>query len=453
MADNDIYDSRGQYEKFKQELSIYLTAPEGRREYQIKNTENMKYFDRLFLKMDASDMSFVRRLSLSRRLIFIFNFVEKDLVDVTREDVDQLMLHVHRHYRTPTSKECFIKEMKRVWKTILPERDERGREDETLVPYVVRHLKNSVDKSATKLREDRLTPDEFRRLVAAFSDDIRMQALLTLMVESLGRPQEILGRKIKNVDIHDKYARIVLSERGKKGPGLLRCIESYFYFTQWYNKHPLRDDPEAYLFINLGNRNKFQQLQPTAANKLIKERCRLVGIDKPITLYSLKRNGVTFCRLRGDSDVDIQHRARWTSTRQLKTYDLSEQEDSFKLELIKRGILKPKDGQDEDAPHMKQCPFCHTENGIAESVCIQCHRPLDRKHIEKQEKEMEDFRQQFAMTQQKMQQMMLRELKRSRYDDLLNRLRDKPEFHELLDREMKSVENVESDPLSPVAHI
>ena len=31
----------------------------------------------------------------------------------------------------------------------------------------------------------------------------------------------------------------------------------------------------------------------------------------------------------------IQHAARWTSTRQLKTYDMSDAEDAFKMELAR----------------------------------------------------------------------------------------------------------------------
>jgi hypothetical protein len=108
--------------------------------------------------------------------------------------------------------------------------------------------------------------------------------------------------------------------------------------------------------------------------------------------------------------VDIQHRARWSSTKQLKTYDLSHQDDTFKLELIKRGLIEPDDGNKELAPRTKQCLFCQEINGIAESICGKCTRPLDRKLIEEQEKSLkqdqDSLRGELDLVRQQMQMLM-----------------------------------------------
>ncbi|HLC53267.1 MAG TPA: hypothetical protein VJK03_01870, partial [Candidatus Nanoarchaeia archaeon] len=340
----------------------------------------------------------------------------------------------------PASKQCFIKQTKFLWKLLFPEKDRQDREDETIIPYPVRHLNGKIEKSTEKLRKDRLTLEEFDRLVTAFAGDARMQALLTLAFESLGRPQELLGRKLKDVEIFDTYAKITISEHGKEGIGILRSIDSFYYVSQWYNQHPLKEDPEAYFFINLGTRRKYGQLKPFAANILIKRRCKRLRINKPITLYSLKRNGVTYCRLRGDSDVDIQHRARWSSTKQLKTYDLSHQEDSFKLELIKRGIITPDEQHKELAPRTKQCIFCQAVNGVAEAICTKCKRPLDRRVIEEeakiQEQEKETLREELQKLQQQMNQLVNQEQRRSAYDEILNQIVKLPEFQELCKKEI-----------------
>jgi integrase len=410
MADNDIYNSMGKYEKFKQEIRTYLQPPEKARRYQIKNPVNLKHFQRLLFKLDARDGSYVRRLRLCHTFLMICHYIEKDLSKITREDIDELMLHAHQHNKSTKTKQCFIRDIKFLWKFLFPEKDEYGREDENILPYIVRHLNGKIDKSSEKLRKDRLTLEEFGKLVVAFSDDVRMQALLTLAFESLGRPQELLGRKMKDIELFDNYAKVVISEHGKEGVGILRSIDSFYYVSRWYNEHPLKADPEAYFFINLGTRRKYGQLKPFAVNMAIKRRLRRLGIHKPITLYSLKRNGVTYCRLRGDSDVDIQHRARWSSTKQLKTYDLSRQDDSFKLELIKRGIIEADEKNRGLAPRTKQCVFCQAVNGVAEFICVKCKRPLDRKVIEKEEKaqkqETEKLREEIQIVREQMQQLM-----------------------------------------------
>ncbi|HSG32811.1 MAG TPA: site-specific integrase, partial [Thermodesulfobacteriota bacterium] len=250
-----------------------------------------------------------------------------------------------------------------------------------IVPYPVRHLKSKdVDRSLEKRRNDKLTVEEFEKVVQAFSQDVRLQAFLTLSFESLGRPQEILFTKIKDVELSDNYGKIWISEHGKEGTGFLEVIDSYPYVAEWLNDHPLKNNPEAFFFLNLGSHGRYEQLKPHTINKHLRNKLKALRINKPVTCYSLKRSGVTYRRLRGDSDLQIQHTARWTSTKQLKSYDLSQHDDTFKLELIKRGIIQEKASKNLKILSNK-CMFCETVNGIGISNCKTCKRPLDRKKI------------------------------------------------------------------------
>ncbi|MFH1850523.1 MAG: site-specific integrase [archaeon] len=389
MADNDIYNNKGQYEKFKANLNLYLEEPKGFRKYQIKSRKNLSYFYKLMTRFEAADISYIRRLRLLRSFLIVCHSITRDLAEVDREDIDRCVMFANQQNNSERTKKDFVRDLKHMWKILFPEKDEKGRIDDTIVPYAVRHLSAKMDKSREKMRKDRLTVEEFEKLIGAFGNDPRMQALLTVKIESLGRPQELLGRNIEDVELQENFAKIYISEHGKEGIGFLRSIDSFYYLTKWLNEHPLKHDPKAPLFINLGTRGKYLRLKPSAANKLLRERCKALGIHKPITLYSFKRNGVTLCRLRGDSDMDIQHRARWTSTRQLRTYDLSTQDDSFKIELIKRGMIKPDEKYAHAAPMLKRCTFCGHNNGIAEKVCANCKRLLDRQEIERIEKEKE----------------------------------------------------------------
>ncbi len=389
MVEDDIYGNEKRYNRLKANLNHYLEPPnksERKRKYWIKYKGNLRHFKQLMRKFEARDNSYIRRLRLLRTFLIVNHVLDKDLETADRDDIDKVMAFAHGVNKSIKSKKDFVLDIKFIWKQLFPEKDERDRIDETLVPYAVRHLSSKIDKSKEKLRGDKFSYEEFEKLVKAFADDPRIQALLTISLESLSRPQELLGRKLKDVEMYDNYAKIYISEHGKEGTGFLRIIDSYFYLSQWLNKSPysIKDNPEEYLFINTGRTNQFKQLKPNAVNKLIRERCKKIGINKPITLYSLKRNGVTLMRLRGKSDLDIQHTARWTSTKQLRTYDLSNQEDSFRIELIKRGIVKAKGKFKEFEPTTKTCVICGAINGVGESNCNKCQRPLDREVIEKQ---------------------------------------------------------------------
>jgi integrase len=396
MADDDIYGNKKHYESFLKNLDHYLNPPDKnnkkdkKRKYWVKNKNNLKYFRELCKKFEAEDNAYIRRLRLFGTLLPVCYVLDIDLSKADRPDIDKVMTYSHQINKTVKSKSDFVKNMRFLWRNLFPERDKKGRIDDTIVPYPVRHLSSKIEKSKDKLRGDKFSLEEFEKLVQCFSDDPRMQCLLTLSFESLSRPQELLFTRIKDVEIHDNYAKIYIAGHGKEGTGFLRCIDSFFYLSKWYNAHPLNKNPNAFLFINIGHVNRHQQLKPASVNKMIRERCALLGIKKPITGYSLKRNGITSMRLQGKSDLDIQHTARWTSTKQLKTYDMSNQEESFMIELVKRGKVKAPDKFKDFQPKIKACVFCGFENGMTESICNQCKRPLDREVIEKEAKDKDE---------------------------------------------------------------
>ena len=386
MAENDIYNNLARYERFKTDLNSFTKKRDG---YYCKSPKNIKYFKELFKHFEAKDLSYIRRMRLLQSFKLISYAMPKDLKECDRKGINQIVTFMHTRYKSPKSKGDFIKDIKYFWRILFPELDERGRIDETLTPYSVRHLSAKMDKSKEKLRGDKLTVAEFEKLVEYFNKDTRMQAYLTLAVESLGRPQEILYTKIKDLEFYDNYAKIWISEHGKEGTGFLQCIDSFPYLIKWLKKHPDSKNQDAFVFINTGRKQQGKQWTPFAVNKMLRNACKKLSITKPITCYSLKRNGVTFRRLRGDSDTQIQHAARWTSTKQLKNYDMSDQEDALRIELVKRGKLKADDPKHKKyQPSVKTC-ICGKENGFSEEFCSVCSRPLDREKIIQLEKQKE----------------------------------------------------------------
>jgi len=387
MAENDIYDSKRKFKNETKNLEEICTPPEKsnkRKKYYCKNRANLTHFKRLFKHFEARDLSYIRRIRLTKTLKMISFAATKDFQKLNRDDIDEVMSFMHTVYKSPKSKSDFVRDIKFMWKILFPERDDKGRVDDTVHPYPVRHLSPRIDKSREKRRQDKLTLEEFEKLVNFFSGNPMMQFYLTLAVESLGRPQEILYTKIKDVEQYENYAKIWISEHGKEGTGFLQVIDSYPYLLKWLDHHPLSKNPDEFLFIN----GYHKQVKPTYLNKGLKRACQALKIVKPITPYSLKRNGVTFRRLRGDSDMEIQHAARWTSTKQLRTYDLSQQDDAFKMRLVKKGLFK-EDEYKHLEQQIKECQFCGHKNGFAADHCNTCKRPLDREKVRKLEMKRE----------------------------------------------------------------
>lgn len=391
MAEEDIYKNKEKYEKFKSNLDLSLNkpTPRSKRKYYCKNSENLKYFKKLFIHFEARDLSYVRRLRLLGTLKLIVYSTTKDLVECNREDIDRIVAFMHKSHNSVDGKKSFLKDLKFLWKILLPETDEKGRPDETIVPYVVRHISGKIDVSKKKLRKDKLSWEEFEAIINYFSSEPRIQAYLALQLESLSRPQELLYRRLEEIEHHGCYAKIHLSDHGKEGPGFLQCIDSYPYLLKWLEVHPQKTDKNAFIFVNTGNTGTLRQLRPENINKMLRKACKDLKIDKPITCYSLKRSGVTLRKLRGESDVEIQHVARWSSTKQLKTYDLTDQDDAFNLTLQKRGLI-PSDKTTE-TPKSKICAFCGEIAGFAETICPKCKHPLTRDLILDEKKKDEEI--------------------------------------------------------------
>lgn len=384
MAEDDIYGSHKAYDKLVASIpTLANSVLKGKQIYYCKNPKNLEYFKKLIVYFEVKDISYIRRGRVLKEMALITYATGRDLKECSRDDINEIMAFVHTRYKAIESKKEFVKNIKVIWKILFPEKDQLGRVDDTLTPYPVRHLTRKIDKSKEKLRNDRVNFEEIERLVKYFEREPKIQGYLTLALESLGRPQEILLRRIRNFEFYDSYAKVWITEHGKEGTGFLQSIDSYPYLQKWFQLHPLRDNPDAYFFINEGNRDKFEPMKPNYVNKRLKTACKDLGINKKITCYSLKRNGITFRRIRGDSDVQIQHAARWTSTRQLQVYDMSNQEDALRMELIKRGIVQARNSEEQQfQPKIKQCVFCNISNGFTAEFCNGCKRPLNREKIQ-----------------------------------------------------------------------
>lgn len=398
MAEEDIYGNKRKYERMVSSLDGLVEPPvqskaRGRRKYHCRNPRNIEYFRRLHLILESRDTSYIRRLRLLGALLFVTAATDKDLAECGREDVDSIVAKGHAVNHTAESKETFLKSMKFIWRQLFPELDVHGRVLDDVVPYVVRHVSTRVDKSRQRRRNDRLTQEEFDRLVSYFGTDHQMQAYVALALESLGRPQELCYTRVGDVEIKDGAAKVWVSEHGKEGTKFLHCIDSYPYIARWLSRHPYRDDPDAYLFVALGRRDR--QMTPPNVNKKIRRACVQLGIDRRITGYSLKRNGVTIRRLRGDSDVEIQHVAGWKSAKQLKIYDQSSADDVFAMQVGK------KLGKEEETPQQlargrsRYC-VCGTPVAPTDRICMNCGRVLDPKQIERDQQADREMRDVFA---------------------------------------------------------
>ncbi|MDO8480180.1 MAG: site-specific integrase [Nanoarchaeota archaeon] len=392
MAQDDIYNSKRQYDTVVEKINsgVYL-EPYKSGKYVIRNKVNVEYFKKLITEFEYKDTSYIRRIQFFKALRKTCALTDKDLSSLTREDIKEMVAKLNKVHKTINSRRDFVNYNKAIWKSLFPEKDAKDRPDDTIVPYAWR-IKVNADPSLQTDKKDKLTDTEYTRIQRVLSKDPRMQLYFSLMFECLARPQELCYLNLENIQMFDNYARIRVGEHGKEGTKTLQVVDSYFYLAEWLNHHPLQGKKgKIPLFITQGNNSKFERLSPKHANKILHRTLTTLGIDKPITNYSFKRNGVTSRFVSGEPAQNIQKIAGWTSTNQLKTYDLSDQEAFLEEELIRKGVMKEQDRGKKRVISYRQCAFCNTINPKSRELCGSCKRPLDRDTVLNAEREKESM--------------------------------------------------------------
>ena len=162
MAEDDIYGSKHVWETImrKIESRAYL-KPHANSKFYIKNSDNLKYFPIVVKELDLKDNAFIRRQMIVTTLKKICYLTEKDLKDITQEDVKEIVRKANSMNKTSNSRNEFLTIARMIWKMILPEKDHLGRVDTSIVPYSWRIKVDYSDKSNKKDKSDKITDAEY----------------------------------------------------------------------------------------------------------------------------------------------------------------------------------------------------------------------------------------------------------------------------------------------------
>lgn len=359
----------------------------------------MKYFPQLFNYWDSKDLSYIRRIRLFNTFKLILHICEKDLKDITLEEVNKIIAFINQQGNSAKTKSDNIKDFKLIYKNLFPVtiEDKTGKiiAINNEYPSIIKHISPKQDKSKEK-RRDFLTIDEYKQILRYFSterpEDIEIKALLGIIFDTCCRPQEALFIQKKGIIDYEEYAKILLFSHGKEGVnnGFLQVIDSYPYLIDWIRIHPKFENENDLLFINLGqSKNHLKQLKIENIRQKLKKACKELDINKRISPYSLKHSGITYKFQAGLTEDQVKHIARWTTSKMSSSYNHSTAEDVFERQLFAKGKNKEK-----QIPKIEEqkCVFCGEINPFEAILCKQCKRNLNRKEIEaKQLKDQESI--------------------------------------------------------------
>ena len=245
-------------------------------------------------------------------------------------------------------------------------------------------VRSRDDKDSRVRPESLLTVDEVKAMMAAAEND-RDRAMVSVLFEAGLRPGELLTMKVGSVSFNDQYCLITVV--GKTGVKRIPLIASFKPLLEWLQKHPMKGEINAPLWISLSNNSKNGMVSYYYLRKLIKLATN-ASIKKDVWPYLFRHTTLTNMA-KVFTESRLEQFAGWVQgsrmTRRYVHFSARDLEDAM-LEL--HG-LKVKDRAD-DILRAVECPRCRERNSPDSVRCGFCGYILDRKlAMETEEKRLE----------------------------------------------------------------
>ena len=292
------------------------------------------------------------------------------------------------------------------------------REDDWITPEFAK-LKKKKARRISSYSENEIWDKEELLSIIKYEPNIRNKAILTLLWDMDARNHEISKLKIKNLKIKANYAEGEIPFDTKTGSRYILLRSSFPYVCAMLNKHPYKDEPDAYLIYNNKTR---KALDPDTINWIFKELKKRIRknlddglINEPNEIermeYLLKTKKWNPYCIRHSAITDdadnipdnaLTKKVGWSmNTKQRARYTKMKIGKDLRNKILARdGIILDKNEMPK--PSVIVCYRCNHINGIDYQICEKCSYPLGQNRLDKIKSE-EELR--FKMMEEKMEQM------------------------------------------------
>ena len=361
MADRiDIYDVRERLERCERRLHNPISE---------RNSELIRGFER---KLFSEGLSVARVEIYVEKLRVIAEKLGKDFDEVKRGDIEGFIYGLERSDYSPFTKKDYKVVLKRFYRWL------KGGEE---YPEEVKWIKTTLKAKDELLPDELLTEDEIMKLVNS-RDSIRDKAFIITLYESGARIGELGSMRIKDVVFEEKYVRLML--KGKTGSRSVIAIAALPYLQNWIQNHPLKDDPDAPLWVNVGNVNKYKPMSYPALAKILKAAAKRSGLKKKIHPHKLRHSRATFLASKL-TEAQMNQIFGWRQGSDMPSiYVHLSGRDVEDAILGVYGLKKVEEKESKIKPRI--CPRCNMLNEFDAKFCKKCGLALDVTAAEEMEK-------------------------------------------------------------------
>lgn len=236
-------------------------------------------------------------------------------------------------------------------------------------------------QGAVKTASDVLNQEEIKQLVNS-TDNYRDRALIHCLYESGLRKSEFMNLKIKDIRLNSKYAEI-LSVNGKTGfrDMPIPLITSHPDIITLLNSHPMKDDPESPLFVNLDKNNT--GLGVYGLNDSLRKYQKKTGLKKKCYPHIFRHSRLTHLGELGFSEMELRIFAGWTAQSPMASVYCHIKGKSVSNKILGKNGIKTEESEQqkkiEKTLKQVECPRCNTTNSAGMKYCGSCGSIIDIK--------------------------------------------------------------------------
>lgn len=247
-----------------------------------ENKKDIRNFCHYALAQNMSKPRIIKYLCCLRMLATLF---DKDFSAVTKKDVERVVAHINLQPYSPWTIQAYQVILKRFfqWK-----HGYKGKKYPACVEWISTGIPHS--------KRPRRTPHEFPTaddvaLLVVSATSARDKAFIACLGESGCRVGEIGNLQISHLQLDEDGA--LLYVQGKTGFRPVRVVYARYYLQKWLAIHPLKEQSDAPLWVNLKGKKK-QQLSHQSLYELLKKTATKASVTKKVNPHSFRHGRGTF---------------------------------------------------------------------------------------------------------------------------------------------------------------
>lgn len=239
---------------------------------------------------------------------------------------------------------------------------------------IVSWISTGIPRSQRKIPEELLDIKEDILKQIDVCDHPRDKAIIATWYDSGGRVGEGGTRQIKHI-VFDQYGAVMIVG-GKTGMRRIRLVFAAPYLAAWLDVHPLRNNPEAPLWVAIGKKGHNELLMYNGLRDVVKKTAKQAGIEKRVYNHLYRHTRATDLAHHLTSSQLNSHLGWVQGSNQAQTYIHLSGEDVEPAIFEMYGITKPESNRTEFLVPW-DCPRCKKANAPTSEFCSQCGSPKD----------------------------------------------------------------------------